>query len=509
MRLLALTLGVICLAWPPLARASGFEEPAAGLAPFVDAQTTAIVRIDATRVDLPRIKGLLKSLSGERDERGQQADALLSWIPRFVQAGGKELYLIFSMANLQREPFFAIAPLSAGVDAKGVIDALGSVPTFQNLIRVPLGSSVFVGSQQSLDLLKAAKPVARKEIASALEALGAGSAQFILIPTADTRRLVEEVVPTLPPELGGSSVKTLTRGLVWAAVGLDASSNTSMRLVVQSEDAPRALELAYFCKTNLSRLAKLPAVREAVPVLESMEATLVPVVSGDRLTLNLDEATLTALLRPALHMVQDGANRATSTNKMKQIGFALHSYYDVHKTLPPIANFDAAGKPLLSWRVHILPFLGEQKLYEEFHLNEPWDSEHNKKLISRMPAALAVPGFSGSDKGFTTYLAPVAANAIWTGTAAAIKLSEITDGTSNTILLVDAANQLATPWTKPSDYTYDPKNPAKGLAHRHGKFAVVGMADGSVRMIPATIDAKKLLALFTRNGGEVVDAIND
>jgi hypothetical protein len=191
-------------------------------------------------------------------------------------------------------------------------------------------------------------------------------------------------------------------------------------------------------------------------------------------------------------------------NKLKQLGLAIHNYYDVNKALPTYASFSPDGKPLLSWRVHLLPFLGEEKLYREFHLDEAWDSEHNKKLIARIPAVFKTPGYPGSERGMTTYLAPLGENAVWTGTSAKVKLSDITDGTSNTVLLIDAADKLGVPWTKPADYAYDLKKPAAGLSRRFDKRTLILMADASVSLLPALLDPAKILAMFTRNGGEVI-----
>ena len=69
----------------------------------------------------------------------------------------------------------------------------------------------------------------------------------------------------------------------------------------------------------------------------------------------------------------------------------------------PAASHDKNGKPLLCWRVHILPYLGEEKLYKEFHLDEPWDSPHNKKLLSQMPKIYRAPGALAADTSATYY----------------------------------------------------------------------------------------------------------
>ena len=90
---------------------------------------------------------------------------------------------------------------------------------------------------------------------------------------------------------------------------------------------------------------------------------------------------------------------------LHQIGLALHTYHDVHGSFPAQANYDSQGKPLLSWRVHILPYLGEETLYKEFHLQESWDSEHNRSLLARMPAFYRCPSLPRSLKNKTTYTA--------------------------------------------------------------------------------------------------------
>ena len=73
---------VFVSARPPALDATAQDARTAGVAPFVDDQTFAIVRIDATRIDMQKMKELLKTLSGGYDEKGEQAAALLSWIPK-------------------------------------------------------------------------------------------------------------------------------------------------------------------------------------------------------------------------------------------------------------------------------------------------------------------------------------------------------------------------------------------------------------------------------------------
>jgi len=210
------------------------------------------------------------------------------------------------------------------------------------------------------------------------------------------------------------------------------------------------------------------------------------------------------LRKEALSKFIEASERTKSINNMKELGLAAFNYLDKYGTFPPAYSTDKDGKRLLSWRVHVLPFLGQEKLYKEFHLDEPWDSDHNKKLIARMPAVFrssANPKLIADFK--TTYLAPIGDATMWPG-AKGVRIAEVTDGTSNTIFLVDADDDAAVVWTKPEDLGYDAKAPTTGLSDRfHGGF-LASIADGSVRLISNSISKTTLQAAFTRNGGEVL-----
>lgn len=202
------------------------------------------------------------------------------------------------------------------------------------------------------------------------------------------------------------------------------------------------------------------------------------------------------------------------TQNLRELGLAMHMYHDANGRFPAVANFSKEGKPLLSWRVHLLPFLGEQSLYSEFHQDEPWDSPHNQKLIARMPAVYGCPNLKDSEDGKTTYLAPVAGTnraqqTMFTGDSQGMGMAQILDGTSNTIMLIDAADDRAVVWTRPEDLRFDPKKPHDGLIGHH--FGALGtlFADGSVHFLPETLDPSTLQHLFIRNDGHVVAVPED
>ncbi|HWG42742.1 MAG TPA: sigma-70 family RNA polymerase sigma factor [Gemmataceae bacterium] len=96
-------------------------------------------------------------------------------------------------------------------------------------------------------------------------------------------------------------------------------------------------------------------------------------------------------------------NMAISRLNLKKLALAMHNYSDTYNRLPAPAIYDKKGKALLSWRVELLPFMEEQELYLQFKRDEPWDSLHNKKLLSKMPKLYAPPGIETRRPNSTYY----------------------------------------------------------------------------------------------------------
>jgi uncharacterized protein (TIGR03067 family) len=200
-------------------------------------------------------------------------------------------------------------------------------------------------------------------------------------------------------------------------------------------------------------------------------------------------------------------SRIRSVNNLKQIGLAIHNYHDQNKALPPAGTSgkdDATGKPLLSWRVAILPYIEEDALYREFDLDKPWDDPKNLKLIAKMPKLYMIPGVDAKE-GMTHYRTLVGPGTVLEprkmgkgGKLIGRQLFNLPDGSSNVIMVVEAKDP--TIWTKPDDLPYDPKGPLP-------KFGVVpagfnaAFADGSVRFIPAGVPEKILRPYLTGDNG--------
>jgi hypothetical protein len=224
-----------------------------------------------------------------------------------------------------------------------------------------------------------------------------------------------------------------------------------------------------------------------------------------------------AMLVPAAHASRIAAQRAQSVNNLKQIGQAMQNYSNANKHFPTdIRGKD--GKPLLSWRVQILAQLEQETLFKEFHLDEPWDSPHNKALVARMPDAFAIPG-SPAEPGMTFYRGFSGKGALFDpAVPQGVEWAKITDGTSNTIAVVEARE--AVPWTRPdSELQLDAEDQkpedarrvrralqalVKSLGgHTPGGFNAM-FCDGAVRFLRESIAPDTIRALISRDGGEVV-----
>jgi dipeptidyl aminopeptidase/acylaminoacyl peptidase len=186
---------------------------------------------------------------------------------------------------------------------------------------------------------------------------------------------------------------------------------------------------------------------------------------------------------------------------LKKLGLALHNHHSAYKQLPPRAEVNSQ----LSWRVQILPFLGEQALYEKFKLDEPWDSEHNSKLVTQIPDVFASASPQLGKEGKTRYVFPFHEKAIYRNRELGAKFRDVLDGLSNTIFVVIADEDRAVIWTKPDDLSIDLEAPKQGWSKGvDGKIPVV-MADGRVvNLLSEETNDGTVAALLTRAAKERV-----
>lgn len=193
----------------------------------------------------------------------------------------------------------------------------------------------------------------------------------------------------------------------------------------------------------------------------------------------------------------------TSENNLRQIALAFHLFAAVENDHPPTDIEDKDGNKLLSWRVRLLPYLEQDRLYGEFNLDEAWDSESNKKLIEKMPDVLSSPRVVLKKKGFTVYQGFAGDGALFQTGAKINFPASIRDGTSNTIMAVESS--VAVPWTKPVDLPFDAKKDLPDIGKAYDSKPLAALCDGSVRTLDLNVVAPKTLkAAITIAGDEIL-----
>jgi len=167
---------------------------------------------------------------------------------------------------------------------------------------------------------------------------------------------------------------------------------------------------------------------------------------------------LLGFLLPVFQGARPAALRMKCGNNLRDIVIAIHDYESVHGHLPPPYTISDTGVPLHSWRVLLLPYLGNQELFDQIDLTKPWDDPVNLSCHDLIPdvyrcAAVRLQSKWRTTEDTTNYIAVVGERTAWPieGTRT---FNEISDGLSATIAVMESeAHRL--PWMSPTDPTLE------------------------------------------------------
>ncbi len=302
-----------------------------------------------------------------------------------------------------------------------------------------------------------------------------------------------------------------TGDLLVALNGLTTSPQTAQTLAAMVNGlALNQLKMTVAMQSDDPSLSD--SQREFLGIFKSEIELLEMKSEGNQLTLQISMPDgfdrIPQILAPEIKQAREAAAQMQKLNNLRQIALAFHSYEATYRRFPkaggPAEESDTV-KDGLSWRVHLLPFLDQVGLYNEFKLDEPWDSEHNKALIEKMPDIFKADGVEDAGKTsihvFTGEGAPFADNA-------APGLRDFTDGTSNTLLCVTAGPDKADIWTKPGGLEADPEDPFAALGEIGEKFQAI-FTDGSARYLSKLLDPVTLRNLIQHQDGNPIESLNE
>lgn len=289
MRMSIISVSLLFLAAASALAAETNAESAArakAVAPFLDETTVAVVRLDVSRMPAEAVAGKVMSMIPELGpEVSKISEHVKPMQTAFVQAGGRDVYVVVSLTDLYMDPGFVVVPLADGANAEAVSELLGRVCE----ARQRIGGALVGGRPTTLQRLAQLQPDARSDLEAALAAAGDAALAAVLLPPKYSGRVIEEMLPTLPKEIGGGPSRTLTQGLRWAALSVDAVPQATVRLVIQSQDAAAARALRDKWIEVLGLLVKDETVRRELPPLAVAAEFLQPNVQQDRVVLSFDE----------------------------------------------------------------------------------------------------------------------------------------------------------------------------------------------------------------------------
>ncbi len=395
------------------------------------------------------------------------------------------------------------------------------------VVYMPNDRTIFVGIEAFIGKMTNTRG-AESELLSLIRASGDSTSHFRgYVSIASMRGLIRENLPPAnrvpPPMRDFLELPDLIESL---SVEVNFSEAAFAELKIQANDEKGAERIVEIVKMGLvtgknMMLAQIAdgmqnesaALQEAVQqygerVGTWIESSFQPKIVGSELVFRGEDQTgfaavagvgaATGLLLPAVQGAREAARRMDAANQLRQIVIAAHNFHDANKRFPGnIVSED--GTPLLSWRVAILPYLDEGALYDQFHLDEPWDSEHNIQLLNQMPDALRNRNVDFQDK--TVFLGFAGPGTIFEGDE--VSFGIIQDGTSRTIFCVEADADSAVEWSRPADLPYDPDRPVSGVGNlRPGGFNAA-FCDGHVRLIPNSTDPETLHWSIQRNDGNL------
>ena len=484
---------------------------------LITADVVGVAKIDLEQIDFEPALKLAESLFPATPKEIAQTRSQVASVKEEIDAlttilGVKRFYVIVRTSDVPaRSPCFAIRS-TGNRQQQPFIDSI------KDLLRKYTGVQfqhrangeflIFGPSKEHLDSLLAGKPHSQTDIINkSVLALGDHGLTLTLFGNSETRRVMRELMPAFDrpfKQLTGPLIADHVRN---ATLHIQFKPKPNVLVTVDADSPENAAIASKLMGKGINRILKSLTEAQEMPgvVSTTVAQCLKPTVTGNRATVSAekliaDSEMLAKTLAPTLLAVKRQAQAKQVSENLRVIGIAALNYESAHGHFPDNIC-DENGKPLLSWRVAILPYMQQNELYQLFKLDEPWDSEHNLKAAQNLPAPFVSPndGSDNNEQFKTTLLRPAGENTLLDGKE--MKFSKITDGASNTIFALSVASEHAVVWTRPTDWNYAPANPKRGLA--------IGKVGGETPMVRCDTSTEILKDDSNDQGLRNVFTIND
>ena len=492
---------------------------------FVAEDTIAIGHLKLTQLNLNALVDWAVEVEGvdaaEAESMHKVAKEYKEGIDHLQLLGVNDAYMFISMSDI----FGGAAPIvvmpiadpqkrRASEYESEIMEVMRRYEIPATEIVVQDGYAVLGNTKDRINAVLEKGTVNRPKAAAAWQTIKNSQFGAALIGDADSRQVLRQVFPPLPAPFEAITGKMIADEMEWATLGIDFPPKPAARIVAEADNPQAVATLSKATDAAMKTIAEMPAPggdKELGAAFKKMIASMAPTTNGNRIELDLEkflsDKDAQKLFGSQLRKTRGSALDSQRMNQLRSLYLAMLNFESAFGKFPAYATVDENDKPLLSWRVQILQFMEEGELYEKFHHDEPWDSEHNLKLVKEIPHLFQDPGNPGLNKeGKTRFLCPYGEGYFMEGNEP-LQLRNFTDGTSRTLSIVQVNPDQAVPWTKPADWKVDAKDPWKGVkpADKNGKLMAT-MSDGSAHRCSQEMAAEVLLSILTRNGGEPVNS---
>lgn len=468
------------------------------LLPYVDQDIHLLAWSDLSEIDKTEWFRFLTAVAGqpvEPTDTAAEIEAIDRLKTALREAGCEHLYVIASLPELATGNLMFVFPCTDPENVKTIVGGL-PMPLPEMEFRID-GNVLLYGATLRLDAAVKHPNAPSKPMSQALQHPTAAAPQGVVV--APPRKLGELLQGMLKNNNapGAQTFKQLAASgndLQWALL-TGKLPPQDMQLTVTTQD-PQAAERL---DQTLQKILKQPHNKL------SPQTTAYSTVGSQLIKRLGDQAEAVAILQDIranlLHAV---ATDLQTSNNMKHVALALHRYHDAYGQFPPQALTDANGRRLLSWRVLILPYLNQQALYDQFRLDEPWDSAHNLKLAETIPAPYAANNQATLKPGYTRVVAPLTKDSAFGRSGKPTRFQNITDGTSATLWFAQGPTDAAVPWSQPLDWKVD-QAAYQAWLPKPDAAELVAFIDGSIRVLTGKVDWNTFEKLLTIDGREVID----
>lgn len=330
------------------------QQLATRVAPYVDEHTVLVAHLDLTRVDIDSAaRWLTEQINAARLTDAERAELLADvehtrtpakgMLQALRDAGGREVYFVLSLRDIPASPGFVLMPLEPNADVRALRGVLlsgaadgpvesGEAQPWAEVTAV-LDGMIYRGNRQTLERLRQIKP-AETALADAFAAGGDAPLRIAILPTADMRRVITELMPTLPEALGGGSSRPITQ-ITWTTVGITPPPQPAVRLTIQAADGEAAAALEPVLQKALAWLKQLPPLAPAKALLDKLQVERRDAQLHVAIDPKLLEELVAGQVLPMLIKARPDALRVQSASNLRMIGQAILLYYNAHKQMPP------------------------------------------------------------------------------------------------------------------------------------------------------------------------------